>query len=250
MLVPALLGKGRAPYASLGRQALTGFDGSTVAEATITPALLVHDVGRLGSPALRAMPVRNVLEIFGRAAEIFATGRPDGLDPEVYVRNASLTSGLPLAITRRQTLGAVPAAFRLMDQVLQVQSPGGLDAFDTHVYEAGGLQIGLTPRGRNVGFVMPGNHPSTHFLWLCALAMKMPVVVRPSSDDVFTPYRFAMSLFEAGLPADAVLFTPGGHDLVDAIIQTCSLSVLFGMQPLADRYAAFRHVKAASTAAR
>jgi hypothetical protein len=181
--------------------------------------------------------------MLARAADLFETGQPDGLAPEAYVRNASLTSGLPLSITRTQTLGIFPPALRMMGRFLDVQSPGGLDVFDTGVYEAGGIRIGLVPRGRNVGFVMPGNHPSTHFLWLLALAMKVPVVVRPSVDDLFTPYRLVMSFLEAGMPEDAVAFVPGGHDLVDAIVQSCSLSVLFGTQQLADRYASNRNVR-------
>ena len=243
MFVPALLGKGRDGYRSLDRQRHMGFDGSLVAESTITPALLVHDLARRPPSSLMKMPIRQILDIFARAADRFETGQPDGLAPEEYVRKATLTSGLPLSINRQQTLGAFPPAMRMMEQFIRVQSPGGLDVFDSHVYQAEGVRIGFTPRGRNVGFVMPGNHPSTHFMWMCALAMKIPVVVRPSSDDVFTPYRVAMALFEAGLPEDALIFVPGGHDLVDAIIGTCALSVLFGGQPLADRYAANRSVR-------
>ena len=243
MFIPALVGKGRDGYRSLDRQTVPGFDGSAVAEATLTPALLVTDVCRRSSPALRSLPIRSLLKIFERAGDIFATGRSDGLSPEEYVRNASLTSGLPISIARAQTLGLFPGAFRSMDRFLDVQSPGGLDVFDNCVYQAGGIRIGLAPRGRNVGFVMPGNHPSTHFMWLCALAMKLPVVLRPSSDDLFTPYRLVTAFLEAGLPEDAVAFVPGGHDLVDVIVQGCSLSVLFGGQQLADRYASNRRVR-------
>jgi len=238
-----MVGRGRDGYRSLERQTVLGFDGTVVAEATITPAILVNELARKPSPGLRSLPIAKLLEITSRAGEIFGTGRPDGLDPEAYVRNASLTSGLPLSITRRNTIGVFPQALGLMGRFLEVQSPGGLGVFDTGFYEAGGIRIGMVPRGRNVGFVMPGNHPSTHFLWLMALAMKVPVVVKPSSDDLFTPFRLVMSLLDAGLPEDAIAFVPGGHDLTDTIVQSCSLSVLFGMQQLADRYASNRNVR-------
>lgn len=243
MFIPALLGRGRDGYRSIERKTVTGFDGSTLAEATITPPLLVHELARKRSSALRSLPIRAVLDIFHRTAGIFATGRPDGLDPEAYVRNAALSSGLPLPVVRKQTLGLFPPAFRVMDRFLSVQCPCGLEVFDRYVYDAGGIQVGLTPRGRNVGFVMPGNHPSTHLMWLCALAMKVPVVLRPSNDDLFTPYRLATALLEAGLPEEALVFVPGAHDLVDPIVQSCSLSVLFGGQQLADRYASNRSVR-------
>jgi hypothetical protein len=243
VFIPALLGKGREGYRSIERKALTGFDGSPLGEATITPALLVHEVARRKSSALRSLPIRAVLDIFDRAADIFASGRPDGLEPEAFVRNASLSSGLPLSIVRKQTLGLFPSAFRMMDRFLQMQVPCGLEVFDRHYYDAGGVRIGLAPRGRNVGFVMPGNHPSTHLMWLCALAMKVPVVLRPSNDDLFTPYRLVTALLDAGLPEDGIAFVPGGHDLVDPIVQSCALSVLFGGQQLADRYASNRSVR-------
>ena len=243
MFIPALIGKGRDGYKSIERKALTGFDGSPLAEATITPPLLVHDVARRKTTALGSMPIRAVLDLFARAGDIFATGRPDGLEPEAFVRNASLSSGLPLSIVRKQTLGLFPPAFRMMEQFLRVQSPCGLEVFDQYFYDAGGVRIGLTPRGHNVGFVMPGNHPSTHLMWLAALAMKVPVVLRPSNDDLFTPYRIVTALLEAGLPEDAIAFVPGGHDLVDPIVQSCALTVLFGGQHLADRYAPNRNVR-------
>ncbi len=243
MIIPALTGRGRDGYRSLDRKTLTGFDGTAVAEVTITPSLLVHDIARRPTTTLRALPIERLMEIFRQAAGIFSTGQPDGLAPEAYVRNASLTSGMPLSIMRRQTLGLFSDALHAMDRYLEPQSPGGLPVFDSNTYSAGGISIGLVPRGRNVGFVMPGNHPSTHFIWLGALAMKFPVVLRPSEDDVFTPNRLALALMEAGLPEDAIACVPGPHELVDAIVQACSLSVLFGMQHLADRYAANRNVK-------
>jgi hypothetical protein len=243
VFIPALIGKGRAGYKSIERKALVGFDGSSLAEATITPPLLVHEVARRTSTSLRSLSIGAVLDIFRRAADIFATGQPDGLDPEAFALKASLSSGLPLSIVRRQTLGLFPSALRTIGRFLEVQTPGTLDVFDSHVYDAGGIRVGLTPRGRNVGFVMPGNHPATHFMWLCALAMKVPVVLRPSDDDVFTPYRLTTSLLEAGMPEDAIAFVPGAHDLVDTIVQACSLSVLFGGEMLAARYASNRSVR-------
>ncbi len=53
MLIPALVGRGREGYRSLERQTLAGFDGSTLAEATITPPLLVNELARRTSAALR-----------------------------------------------------------------------------------------------------------------------------------------------------------------------------------------------------
>lgn len=243
MIIPAITGKGRKGYTSVERKALVGFDGSSVGEVTITPPLLVNTAARRNAPGLRSCSMHELLEIFRRAAKLFCEGQPDGLEPETYVRYASLTSGMPLSIVRNRTLGFLSQVLREIDQILLAQSPGGLEVFDTHLYQAGDISVGLVPRGRNVGFVMPGNHPSTHYMWLSALAMKMPLILRPSYDDVFTPYRLVMSLLEAGLPEDAIAFVPGAYDLVDAIVQASSLSVIFSGQQLADRYGEERNVK-------
>jgi acyl-CoA reductase-like NAD-dependent aldehyde dehydrogenase len=238
VLIPALVGgeKGSEGYVSLDRQALTGLDGSRLGETTITPPVLVRAVARRSSSALSDLPVQALLKVFRRAADVFSTGQPDGLAPETFVRNVTLTSGLPLSVSRNRTIGLFSPALGSMERFLEVQSPAGLDVFDRHVYASGGVQLALTPRGRNVGFVMPGNHPATHFMWLGALAMKIPVILRPSIDDLFTPYRLVRSLLEAGLPEDAVAFVPGAHDLVDAVVEACPLTVLFGGQQIAERY--------------
>jgi acyl-CoA reductase-like NAD-dependent aldehyde dehydrogenase len=222
---------------------VTGLDGSQLAEATITPPLLVRALAGNRTSALRELPVRTLLAIFERAADIFATGQPDGLTPEAFIRNVTLNSGLPLPASRDRTIGLFAEAARSMGRYLKVQSPGGLDVFDSNIYQAGGIRLGFVPRGRNIGFVMPGNHPSTHFIWLGALAMKMPVLLRPSMDDLFTPYRLVRSLLQAGLPEDAIAFVPGAHDLVDTIVESCSLSVLFGGQQIVDRYGSNNRVR-------
>jgi len=243
MLIPALIGRGREGYCSLDRQTVTGLDGSHLAEASITPPLLVRALAGKRCSALGELPVRALLAVFERAADIFATGQPDGLTPEAFIRNVTLNSGLPLSASRDRTIGLFTTAFRTMGRFLEVQSPAGLDVFDSHVYEAGAIRLGFVPRGRNIGFVMPGNHPSTHFMWLGALAMKVPVVLRPSIDDLFTPYRLVRSLLEAGLPEHAIAFVPGGHDLVDTIVESCSLAVLFGGQQMVDRYGSTSRIK-------
>jgi len=243
MFIPAITGKGRKDYRSIEQKPLVGFDGSVVGAATITPPILVNMTASKNASAPLSCSINSLLDIFRQAGNIFREGKADGLNPEEYVKCASLTSGLPISIVRRLTLDFFPEILPAMEQFLLLQSPGGLAVFDTYIYKVGEIQVGLVPRGRNAGFVMPGNHPSTHYMWLCALAMKIPVIVRPSYRDVFTPYRLVMSLLEAGLPEDALTFFPGTHELVDTITKATALTVVFGGQEIADRYAGDNHVK-------
>lgn len=242
MRVPAIFGSANQKFVSVEREPLLGFDGSEVAETSVTPPMMVRRLARAASdrPTIRAS---ELLEICGRAAAIFAEGEPDGLTPEAYVQHTCLTTGLPVGVIHESSLRFFPELLRGMDRVLEAQSPAGLGVFDTGTYSIGDIEVALAPRGRNVGFVMPGNHPSTHALWLIALATRMPVLLRPSSADVFTPYRLTMSLLEAGLPENLLYLLPGGHDLVDAIVRSASLTVVFGGQAVLDAYGGDPRVK-------
>lgn len=234
--IPALIGKNKQEYLSLDRRKLAALDGSPLADVTVTPPLLVNAFARKQRGALQAIPVASILQIFSRAADIFETGRPEGLGPDDFIRNVALGSGLPIAVSRRRTVGLFPQLLRSMRRFLEVQSPGELRLYDTNVTEIDGICLRVVPRGPNAGFVMPGNHPAPHFIWLGALAMKVPVIVRPSADDPFTPYRLARALIEAGLPEDAIGFVPGGHELVETIINSCGNSILFGGAQLTQCY--------------
>jgi len=243
MFIPAMTGQGHQGYSSMEQRTLVGFDGSVVGAATITSPMLVSMRASKNASAPLSCSIHSLLDIFHQASKLFWEGKADGLEPEEYVRCASLTSGMPISIVRRLTLGFFPHLLSTMEQFLLLQSPGGLAVFDNYIYQVGEIFVGLVPRGRNAGFIMPGNHPSTHYMWLSALAMKMPLMVRPSYRDVFTPYRLVMSLLEAGLPEDALAFFPGGHELVDTITQATALTVVFGGQEIADRYGRDNHVK-------
>lgn len=242
MIIPAIFGSADDKFVSVEREQLRGFDGSEVAEASIVPPMMVRRVARDASTR-PAVGVSELLEIYDRAATIFAEGEPDGLSPEAYARHTCLTTGLPIEVVRDRSLKFFPELLRGMDRILEAQSPAGLDVFDTGSYSMGDIEVALAPRGRNVGFIMPSNHPSTHALWLIALAARIPVLLRPSSADVFTPYRLTMALLEAGLPNNLLHFLPGAHDLVDAIIRHASLTAIFGGQAMLDAYSGDPRVK-------
>jgi len=241
--VPALVGERSTPYQSLARKPLVGYNGDVLGHMTVTPALLVHQDGPTGAQALEAMPMRALLDVFCRAAALMRSGSPDGWGPETHARAVCLTSGLPLAMVRAWTIGFLPDALERMDAVIESQIGVPVDVLDRGWYGTGGRTVGLVPRTARAGFVMPGNHPATHISWLTALSAKIPVLVRPSALDVFTPYRLLMALAAAGLPAGAASFVPGGHELTEAIVAATGRSVVFGGEALRRRYAGVSHVQ-------
>lgn len=241
--IPALIGDRSLPYQSMARTPLVGYHGGIVGHMTATPALLVHQDGSTGAEHLEAMPIRELLAVFARAATLLRSGSPDGWSAETHAHAVCLTSGLPLAMVRAWTIGVLPDALERMDAVIQSQIGVPIDSLDRGWYEAGERTIGLVPRTARAGFVMPGNHPATHISWLTALSAKIPVLVRPSALDVFTPYRLLTALRAAGLPEGAASFVPGGHELAEAVVAATARSVVFGGETLRRRYAGLSHVQ-------
>ena len=107
---------------------------------------------------------------------------------------------------------------------------GGLDS---DVIDAGyGLRDGHTvsyaPKARRFGAVLPANSPGVHALWLPAIALKMPLALKPGQREPWTPLRIMESLRAAGFPVAALGFYPSGHDGAGVILRKCGASMMFG----------------------
>jgi acyl-CoA reductase-like NAD-dependent aldehyde dehydrogenase len=243
MLVPALLPDRAEPYASHERKPLVGVDGELLGEASITPPLLIRQLGRKLSRARPELPIAQVFEIFRRAAPVFRDQAPDGLSPDGYAHAIARSTGLPIQVVRRRALVELPALLENIETILSVQCGSDPRVFDRGYYEVAGTRVASVPRGPVVGVNLPGNNPAVNQIWLTVLAMRLAVVLRPSYADVFTSHRLVRALLAAGLPANAIAFAPGNHDLVDALVAAVPVSILFGGPQLAEEYAANRRVK-------
>jgi acyl-CoA reductase-like NAD-dependent aldehyde dehydrogenase len=67
-----------------------------------------------------------------------------------------------------------------------------------------------------------------HGLWVPAIPLKMPLVLRPGSAEPWTPYRIIQALIRAGVPADAFAFYPSGHAGAGEIVRGTGRSMFFG----------------------
>src|SRR5262249_7197563 len=75
---------------------------------------------------------------------------------------------------------------------------------------------------------MPSNSPAVNSLWLPAIALKTPVVIKPGRDEPWTPYRLIQAFIAAGVPAEAFGFYPTDHEGAGVILRTCGRALLFG----------------------
>jgi acyl-CoA reductase-like NAD-dependent aldehyde dehydrogenase len=84
---------------------------------------------------------------------------------------------------------------------------------------------------------MPSNSPAVNSLWLPAIALKMPVVIKPGRDEPWTPYRLIQAFIAAGCPPEAFSFYPTDHEGAAEILKLCGRALLFGDKSTTDQYA-------------
>ncbi len=232
--------RGGRPYRSLEVRRLTDLrTGAAIAELSqANPALIAKDLAAATAAgarrALRAVGVRELLAICRRAAHLFATADlPVGGDgelqsPEAYVRQLSATCGLPETLCRFN-LEKVRGVLDGMETVLAGLTRGlDLTVLDTGLGTEDGRSLSYVGQADALGAILPSNSPGVHTLWLPALALGVPVALKPGREEPWTPYRVCQAFLAAGLPGEALGFYPSDHAGAAEILQRCGRSLLFG----------------------
>ena len=232
--------RGGRPYRSLEVRRLTDVrTGEPVAEISqANPALIAKDLA--GATAvgarrsLRSVGVRELLAICRRAAHLFATADlPVGCDgelqsPGTYVRQLSASCGLPESLCRFN-LEKVRGVLDGMETVLAGLTRGlDLTVLDTGLGTEDGRSLSYVGQADALGAILPSNSPGVHTLWLPALALGVPVALKPGREEPWTPYRVCQAFLAAGLPGEALGFYPSDHAGAAEILQRCGRSLLFG----------------------
>jgi acyl-CoA reductase-like NAD-dependent aldehyde dehydrogenase len=241
-----LLRQGK-PYQSMDtveiRSVRTGEPIAIVSQANA--GLIRRDLRRMDAAreALRAVPAEELLAICARAGERFMQGDlPLGDDggtqsPQEYVDALSATSGLPHALCRRnmakihQVLTQMPTILRGLTR--------GLDfaVIDRGIGEQAGVPVSFFPVTSALGVVLPSNSPGVNSLWIPAIALKIPVVLKPGREEPWTPYRIIQAFIAAGAPAEAFGFYPTDHEGSATILEGCGRALIFGDENTVARYA-------------
>jgi acyl-CoA reductase-like NAD-dependent aldehyde dehydrogenase len=235
MLHIPLLRRGR-PYKSLdvarAPHHATGQPFVEISQANvglIRRDLLEQDAMRA---ALLALPTSRLIEMTRAAAPIFLNDTlPIGDEtqtPDDYVRQLSSTTGMPHVMVRRNMQRVASVMENVADILRGLTRGVTVDVLDRGFGEAGGQAISFYPKARALGIVLPSNSPGVHGLWVPALALKMPLVLRPGSAEPWTPYRVIQALIKAGIPADAFNYFPSDHAGAGEIVRRCGRSMFFG----------------------
>lgn len=140
------------------------------------------------------MSVRDMLAICADAAGLFEEAELpvcEGLTqtPEDYVRTLSATGGLPHALIR-VNMRRIANILIQMPTILKGLTRG-LDyaAIEKGIGSQNGTLVSYYPVTTHLGLILPSNSPGVNSLWLPALALRIPVILKPGRDDPWTPWR-------------------------------------------------------------
>lgn len=241
-----VLRRGR-PYASLDQSPVTDHKtGEVIAQvSTVNAGIIRKDMQRIGESraALRRLSTATLLDIGAQAAELFLEGtlpfgdRGHTQSAAQYIGTLSRTSGLPQVMVRRN-MAKIHHALTHMKTVLNGLTRGlDLSILDQGFGEQFGTKISYFPTCQALGLVMPSNSPAVNSLWLPAIALKIPVVIKPGKEEPWTPYRLIQAFIAAGCPAEAFGFYPTDHEGAGEVLRACGRALIFGDKNTTAQYA-------------
>jgi acyl-CoA reductase-like NAD-dependent aldehyde dehydrogenase len=244
MIVPHIpaLRKGR-PYESLDKVNVVDYrNGAVLASVSQVNAGIVRkDLAGIAQAraALKKLAVAELIDVCGRAGELFLNAAlPIGSKGETqsaqqYIETLSATSGLPHVMVKRN-MTKIHGALTQMKTILNGLTRG----LDLAVLDAGYAgRLSFYPATNSLGLVMPSNSPAVNSLWLPAVPLKIPVVIKPGREEPWTPFRLIQAFIAAGCPAEAFGFYPTDHEGAGEILRSCGRALLFGDKNTTDAYA-------------
>ena len=215
------------------------------AVSQVNAGIIRRDLVRLETSraALKKFTCAQLIAMCRQAAKFFVNATlPFGdkghtQSPQQYVETLSRASGLPYTLVRRN-MNRISTALSEMETILRGLTRGlDLNILDDGCGEQSGVAISYFATSNSLGVIMPSNSPAVNSLWLPAIALKVPVVLKPGREEPFTPWRLIHALLAAGVPAEAFGFYPTDHEGAGEILRLCGRSQLFGDKTTIDRYA-------------
>ena len=224
------------PYTSLKKQTLTDIrDGSVVAEASqAIPGIIARDLERAAANrrVLEQWTVADLIDVCHRAAEPFAEGElPLGdstQTPDDYLSQLAATAGMP-EVMGRANMAKIRGVLEGIEGVLDGLTRGlDLSVLDGGWGSQDGRRLSYLPQTDNLGAILPNNSPGVHNLWIPAIPLKVPLVLKPGSAEPWTPYRIAQAMISAGCPPEAFSLYPADHGGATEILVRTGRSMFFG----------------------
>lgn len=220
---------------------------------TANPGLIRRDLLRISESkaALDAIPADTLADYCEAAAELFMNAElPCGdlvQGPDDYVESLSALTRLPHTLVK-MNMGKVHAAMSQIRTVIGGLTRGmPLEIFDRGITSVGGLEVNYYPTTSSLGVSLPSNAPAVNSLWLPALVMKIPVLLKPGREDPFTPLRIVQAMIQAGFPKEAFGYYPTTHEGGDTLLTSCGAGISFGSDVTVRKYAPFKNIQVHGT---
>ena len=148
--------------------------------------------------------------------------------PDAYIEHLNATTGMPYALGHRN-MQRVAGVMHEMRTILRGLARGlDLSILDAGYGQREGHALSFYPRSQALGVVLPSNSPGVHGLWVPAIALKIPLVLKPGSAEPWTPYRIAQAFMKAGCPPEAFSYYPADHAGAGEVLRRTGRSMFFG----------------------
>ena len=210
----------------------------------VNAGILRKDLGRIAEAraALKKFTVEELIAISAKAGEWFLNGDlPCGDRGHIqsaaqYVETLSSTSGLPEVMVRRNMV-KIHYALTHIRTILNGLTRGlPLEVIDRGYGEQSGAAVSYYPTTNALGLIMPSNSPAVNSLWLPAIALKTPVIIKPGREEPWTPYRLIQAFIAAGAPPEAFGFYPTDHEGSGEVMKLCGRALIFGDANTVEQY--------------
>jgi acyl-CoA reductase-like NAD-dependent aldehyde dehydrogenase len=235
------------PYASLDQLPVNNCrTGEPLAKLSqVNAGVIRKDLARISDArsALKELSCDRLLEICQQASGLFLNETlPLGdqghtQTPQQYVETLSATSGLPFVMVRRNMEKIASALFQMRTILNSLTRGLDLAIIDRGLGEQAGARISFYAAAPCLGLVLPSNSPGVNSLWLPAIPLKTPVILKPGREEPWTPWRIIQALIAAGCPAEAFGFYPTDHEGAAEILRSCGRALVFGDKSTTAPYA-------------
>ena len=190
--------------------------------------------------AVQELSTAEAIAFCESAAEIFMNeSLPIGdsmQSPEDFTRLQSATTAMPQAMCRRN-MTKIARALSNAGRVLNSLTGGvPTDALDQGFGTQDGRTVSYQSVRRRLGAILPNNSPGVHALWVPALAMRIPLTLKPGNQEPWTPWRIIQALIKAGYPPAAFSYYPAEHGPANTILNKTDAVLIFGDEKTVDKW--------------
>jgi acyl-CoA reductase-like NAD-dependent aldehyde dehydrogenase len=194
--------------------------------------LIGRDIRRTNTEILEQFKVADLIAICKKAADIFTSAElPLGNATQSfddYIHQLSATTGMPESLCRNNAKKLHHTLAAMQEMVEGLTRGFDLKILDQGYGNDDGRMLSWYREGRVFGAVLPSNSPGVHSLWIPAIALKAPIVLKPGREEPWSPLRIIQSLIAAGIPKEAFGFYPTDHGGAAELLRSVDRAMLFG----------------------